>query len=352
MKTENKKNPSFDEIVTAYNGVCNGKTEDTDGKILFSLSCACSFSVLKKIHEKTGNLYIAKMKNALYNDIQRLPNDKNLVPFSDAFELPQECSLAILSEVEKQREREPLEQIDLLRPYETRELSKKVWIKSEESNAFRTVKKSPIQRIFTALRSYIYSLGNVSIDPSNGFVYLEDYITTEDNDGETYEIYRRLGRYMDLGGHVTDFNGQETVTATATAATYEEIQGYREKMNLSDRQDTVLDLRLRGYGSKAIATYIGCDVKTVKRNREQIKTKLLHIGFDPEKVSIQSIEKHILPNLNPSRKTKIRHFYPVKYTVKKNPVVTCPSAFGKVMDNNVVDGRLVGSNGKTVDSWL
>lgn len=91
--------------------------------------------------------------------------------------------------------------------YTVRRLKKKVWIKVEDSaNGWETVETSPIREVYKAVRREVANNRSLNIDPSNGYMYLEDLASDEKSNEET-TVYRRLNKFSDLAGNVTDFKG-------------------------------------------------------------------------------------------------------------------------------------------------
>lgn len=155
-------------------------------------------------------------------------------------------------------------------PYTVRRLARKVYIKSEDSAAYRDEETTPIQEVYKAVRRAIQSSRAMQTDPRNGYTYIED--TTADG---LDTIYHRLQKWADLGGY--DRDGHYTADPI-TVDTYEKTLA---ALNLSDRQLTVVNLRMRGYGKKAIGTYLGIDPNNVGRVLRQVQAKAEKIGFTP-----------------------------------------------------------------------
>lgn len=140
--------------------------------------------------------------------------------------------------------------------YTVRKLKKKVWIKVEDSvNGWETVETSPIREVYKAVRREVANNRSLNIDPSNGYIYLEDLARDEESNEET-TIYRRLNKFSDLAGNVTDFNGAVKFE-TVDGASVTDYDAMIEKLELTARQTQVLQLRMSGYGYEAIATYLG-----------------------------------------------------------------------------------------------
>lgn len=183
---------------------------------------------------------------------------------SDGFDVVQEAAAAILEQAADHAAGE--EWLD--RPYTVRRLSKRVYIRREDSAAYRDEQTTPIQEVYKAVRRYIQNSAAARTDPRNGYSYLEEVSP----DGlET--VYLRLGKYADLGGY--DCNGNYTVDRQ----TVDDTAALVEKLNLTDRQAQVLKLRMQGKGYKAIATYLGVTQRAIAKTVGQIQTKATAAGL-------------------------------------------------------------------------
>lgn len=158
--------------------------------------------------------------------------------------------------------------------YTMRRLSRKVLIKSADSAKWETVETSPIREVYRHIRREVQNSRAMQTDPRNGYLYIEDVVADPDSD-KTETIYRRLHKWADLGGYTHD--GHYTADAQ-TAADYGTIVSM---LNLSDRQATVIKLRMSGYGLHAIGTYLGVDHKNIQRTLKQVAAKAEKIGFTP-----------------------------------------------------------------------
>lgn len=156
--------------------------------------------------------------------------------------------------------------------YTVRKLKKKVWIKVSDSvNGWETVETSPIREVYKAVRREVANNRSLNIDPSNGYLYLEDLAKDEESNEET-TVYRRLNKYTDLAGNVTDFNGAvkfETVDS-GSVADYDKMT---EALELTARQAQVLQLRMSGYGCVAIGTYLGVKEESVRSVLQTMQKK-------------------------------------------------------------------------------
>lgn len=158
--------------------------------------------------------------------------------------------------------------------YTVRRLKKKVWIKVEDSvNGWETVETSPIREVYKAVRREVANNRSLNIDPSNGYMYLEDLASDEKSNEET-TVYRRLNKFSDLAGNVTDFNGAvkfETVDSTSVI----DYDIMIEKLELTARQAQVLQLRMGGHGCVAIGTYLGVKEESVISVLKTIQQKAI-----------------------------------------------------------------------------
>lgn len=313
INTTNATNANDQTVKSTFADLVSKYGQDTtNATTLYDLATAVTYAVLKKVINTTANPTLTTVRKELTRDradLDRLTYandnatrltftadgdmetevvDPSLVtaaaklaglPLGDGLDLVHAAVVKILEQTAAQRDRDPDMPTDLERPYTVRRLKRKVWIKTEDSvNGWETVQTTPIQEVYKAVRRSIDQSRAAQTDPRNGYTYLEDLAVDSDS-GETATIYRRLPKYADLGGRVCDFNGKETVSTTADRATVEDLDRLVAALELSDRQATVLTLRLRGYGYKAIATRLGLDVANVNRTRKQIAAKMEKLGM-------------------------------------------------------------------------
>lgn len=165
--------------------------------------------------------------------------------------------------------------------YTVRKLKNKVWIKVSDSvNGWETVETSPIREVYKAVRREVANNRSLNIDPSNGYLYLEDLAKDEESNEET-TVYRRLNKYTDLAGNVTDFNGAVKF-ATVDSGSVADYDKMTEALELTARQAQVLQLRMSGYGCVAIGTYLGVKEESVRSVLQTIQKKAV------EKLSLPS----------------------------------------------------------------
>ena len=156
------------------------------------------------------------------------------------------------------------------KPYTVRRLARKVYIRADDSAAYRDDTTTPIQEAYREVRRAIQSSRAVQTDPRNGYTYIED--TTPDG---LDTILFRQQKYADLGGYNMDGN------YTADIQTARDYNATLAALNLSDRQLSIVNLRMRGYGLKAIATYLGVTRQAVQNALAKIQKKCEKIGFTP-----------------------------------------------------------------------
>ena len=305
--TNAKTTNPFATLLTNYT------TNPTNATALTDLATAVAYSVLKKCIEASQNPALIKARQSIARDKANLARidyananayettyttdgervktvkDKDLAnaltdlyktAFGDGLDLVHDAIVAILDETAKQADREPDQPADLERPYTVRRLNRKVWIKTADSvGGWETVTTTPIQEIYKAVRRSIQNNGALHTDPRNGYTYLED-IATDPETGLDETIYRRFGKYADIGGYATDANGQETFYTT-DRETVKDLDEMTEKLNLTKRQAEILSLRMRGYGYKAIATYLAIRPDSVRDCMQAIQKKAVAIGLTP-----------------------------------------------------------------------
>lgn len=317
-KTTTTETRNFTDLLRQYEKEYNNdKTSVAFSNVLDELATAVAYSVIKKCLDpqrkgrKDGqvsnsgcNTQLDEVKRSIYRDKNTLVNidysckqafttvcnedgDRQTKTkdsdyryaynklsqqtMGDGLDLVHVAMVALLDESEKaDRTRENF----LENTYEVRRLKKKVWIKSADSvNGWETVETSPIREVYKAVRREVANSRSLNIDPSNGYLYLEDLATDEESSEET-TIYRRLNKFSDLAGNVTDFNGAvkfETVDANSVT----DYDTMVEELELTARQTKILELRMGGYGYVAIATYLGVNEKSVRDVLKTVQKKAI-----------------------------------------------------------------------------
>lgn len=221
--------------------------------------------------------------------------------------------------------------------YTVRRLKKKVWIKVEDSvNGWETVETSPIREVYKAVRREVANNRSLNIDPSNGYMYLEDLARDEGSNEET-TIYRRLNKFSDLAGNVTDFNGAVKFE-TVDSASVTDYDTMVEKLELTTRQAQILQLRMSGYGYIAIGTYLGVNEKSVRDVLKTVQKKASeNLDLPPYLVKALTEPKQTAKSkLTDEDKTAIRKLIEDGYTMK---FVADSYNVSKMTISRIVNGR-------------
>lgn len=317
-KTTTTETRNFTDLLRQYEKEYNNdKTSVVFSNVLDELATAVAYSVIKKCLDpqrkgrKDGqvsnsgcNTQLDEVKRSIYRDKNTLANidysckqafvtvynedgDRQTKTkdsdyryaynklsqqtLGDGLDLVHVAIVALLDESEKaDRTRENF----LENTYEVRRLKKKVWIKSADSvNGWETVETSPIREAYKAVRREVANSRSLNIDPSNGYLYLEDLATDEESNEET-TIYRRLNKFSDLAGNVTDYNGAVTFE-TVDSASVDKYENMVDALELTARQAKILELRMGGYGCVAIGTYLGVKEESVISVLKTIQKKAI-----------------------------------------------------------------------------
>lgn len=317
-KTTTTETRNFTDLLRQYEKEYNNdKTSVAFSNVLDELATAVAYSVIKKCLDpqrkgrKDGqvsnsgcNTQLDEVKRSIYRDKNTLANidysctqafttvynedgDRQTKTkdsdyryaynklsqqtLGDGLDLVHVAIVALLDESEKaDRTKENF----LENTHEVRRLKKKVWIKSADSvNGWETVETSPIREVYKAVRREVANSRSLNIDPSNGYLYLEDLATDEESSEET-TIYRRLNKFSDLAGNVTDYNGAVTFE-TVDSASVDEYENMVDALELTARQAKVLELRMGGYGCVAIGTYLGVKGESVISVLKTIQKKAI-----------------------------------------------------------------------------
>lgn len=296
-KTKEESKARFTAMLREYENACVDMHAEQFGTALLALSASVTNSVVRKCADTSYSEAIAKVRREVVADLANVLNvrevnstdtskdaDSKLYslihnPLGDGLDLVHDAVVKLLEETAK---------ADTAKPYflETRRtervLSKRVFIKEADSKAYKDVETYALREAFRTVRRSVS--GHRTIEASDGkYTYLEAVIFDE-NGNEIEDVYKRLPMYADLGGTVRDFNGVE-VAYTANEADLATVEELMQKMNLTPRQEVVLNFRLSGYGHKAIATYLGVSKDSVRDTVSQLKKKAIAIGMTPEKAS-------------------------------------------------------------------
>ena len=260
------KSDSTKNINSLRNGLC--KDFDTLERLKYAVDNATEWA-----KDKDGNNKLVVLDKGLYDSISDLLNST----LSDGSDLLQIAILSILEETEKVGKGMNF----MTEPYTVRRLKKKVYIQKEDSvNGWEEIETCAIKEVYKAVRRAIAERRTAQI-ASHVYAYIE-YIATDEVSGTEQTIFERLPKYHTAVDIVTDINGK-TVSETASETTAETISEIVSSLNLTDRESTILKLRLCGYGNKAIATYLGVTENSVKGARHRITEKATAKGLQPKK---------------------------------------------------------------------
>lgn len=228
-------------------------------------------------------------------DVQKIISDKTLHDgfikildenITDAYDLVQTAKLEILEQCNSDLVDDT--QLGFMEiPYTYKTLSKKVVIKKDDSKAQKEVVTTPIQQVYRKVSQYIRDNKSLQIDPRNMYTYVALDDTTNADDKQ----YRRLEKFSDLGGYTTSDIFNCTPLYTADNSTIDDIETLIEKLELTARQAQILDLRLKGYGNNAIASYLGVTLHAIEKNQQAIQKKAIS-KLDISEKTIEKMNKY------------------------------------------------------------
>lgn len=317
---------SFSELLRNYEKQARQRTPQTETEYtqaLTELATACTYSVLKKlcivggtVTEQTKSTTdtaktIRQLRQSIAQDTNNLKrlqyatnntteytynkdgeltrNIKNselnkasttLINYSlgDGIDLINTAIQTILSETAKTQD---INAEFMEKPYTVRRLKRKVYIKDIDSlGGYETTDTTAIQEVYKAIRRDIENMRAVQI-ASNKYTYIDDTFKDTETDTET-AVYRRLPKYSGLAYETTDINGKITAI-TADIETATATDNIITQLNLTAKQAKILQLRQSGHGNKAIATYLGVSLSTVKEQIRALQKKAVSIGLTPTK---------------------------------------------------------------------
>lgn len=166
--------------------------------------------------------------------------------------------------------------------YTERKLSKRVYIREEDSAKFEDAETSGIVEVFQAVREQVDRSGALKIDASSKTIYLEELATDEESGAEETQ-YRRLPKKLQRAGDIS-IKGSG-VTLTCTLADFYSVRAEERRLQSIDdmlseigataRQAQIIKLREQGRGYKAIATYLGVTQRAIAKNCEGVAKKYI-----------------------------------------------------------------------------
>lgn len=324
--TNTTNNATFTDLLRNYEKQARQRTPQTETEYtqaLTELATACTYSVLKKlcsvggtVTEQTKNTTdttktIRQLRQSITqdtNNIKRLQYATNNATeytynkdgeltrhtkdselnkaittlinhcFGDGIDLINTAIITIMQETAKTQD---INAEFMEKPYTVRRLKRKVYIKDIDSlGGYETTNTTAIQEVYKAIRRDIEQSRAVQI-ASNKYTYIDDTFKDTETDTET-AVYRRLPKYSGLAYETTDINGKITAI-TADIETATDTDNIISQLNLTTKQAKILQLRLSGYGYKAIATYLGVTHNAIINTMKKIQKKCIAIGLTPTK---------------------------------------------------------------------
>lgn len=132
------------------------------------------------------------------------------------------------------------------------------------------------------MRKYVETWRSARYDETSKYSYVSlDEIA--DNMSDNEDIYFRTGKYADMGGYMTDSNGETWHTADGeTVAEFERIKGELLEI-LSDSQVRILNYRLKGYSIRHIADLMNTKQQPIQNQLKRIQAKAEKIGLTIDK---------------------------------------------------------------------
>lgn len=217
-------------------------------------------------YTKDGDMKLEESKDA--NDGLAALIDYTI---TDGYDLVQAAALALL---EQAAEHAASGENWLDCPFTVRRLSKRVYIRETDSKAYKDVETTAIQECYRAVRRHVAASRAVSTDPRSAYTYISiDAYEPE----ELEQIFIRAGKYADVGG--VDCHGLYTGDMESLRA-YNQADALFEKLNLTARELQIIKLRMRGYGARAIRTYLGVSKGSVDRSIVNIRNKARENGIN------------------------------------------------------------------------
>lgn len=218
--------------------------------------------------------------NSVYHTLERVASPDDMMSIKQyRLDHMQTAYMAILEQFKRQTDGG--ETRSLTRPYKERVLHGQIIIvNSDKKDVYlhdRVI--TPIQSIMRSIRNDIASYNN-PVDNSK-YSYIQDVLTDTDNDNAEYTVYKRMPRYYDIGGHVIDFNGKQTVY-TVGDSEWDAVDRIIADLNLSDLQSQVLHLRLQGRAMTegTISRTIGVSENSVKSAIRELRKKARAYGYN------------------------------------------------------------------------
>ena len=210
----------------------------------------------------------------------------------DGCDLVQEAAAALLTAVDKWA---TLGGAWLDASVTVRRLSRRVYVDGDPVPTWKDATTTPAQEVYRAVRRYIDNTRAAQTDPRNGYTYIAD-LAADPETGVLETVYRRLGKYADLGGYAVNGKTPDTVAGapagyahgdgcgdgyTTGADTVDTYDATLARLGLTDRQAAIVALRVRGFGLDAIAKRLGVSRRTIDRAAADMQATAAAAGFCP-----------------------------------------------------------------------
>lgn len=293
---------NFNELLTLW-GDRIRTTDDlkNSGDQLTELATAVGASVLKKIEEKSSNPTIKKLRSSYQRDVHLTANTQRAIEngtteriksngdteivtadkayrdaskklvgstFSDAFDIFQTASLAIVSLTEQyiravEKGAVSHHDPDWLTSMVSYRKPKRTIYHDLNGVEWETAEDIAIRVIFKKVRLSVGHSG--AVESANGKYTYISYLVKDDESGAIAGVYVREPKYF----------GMENDT-------FEVVTALVEKMQLTDLQRRILNYRLSGYGNKQVSKLCGVTENSVKGGLREIRRKAALVGITLE----------------------------------------------------------------------
>lgn len=185
---------------------------------------------------------------------------------NDASDLIQSTVLYLLEELDYMKSNN-IDNFETVR--QAKVPNKKIYIKVEDSaNYWKDIDICGIQCVYKKLRSEINGQKAIKEAINNNYCY---YRYADDDIDDDKEVYIKVPMYSTLIS--ADAYGLNTVSQ----CDYERLEDLIDKLNLTELQRSILNIRLKypsqDFSNKAISTYLGVSENTIKSAFREIKRK-------------------------------------------------------------------------------
>jgi len=222
------------------------------------------------------------------------------------------------------------------RDYLVRVLSRRVFVSMDTQPEWKERETCAMTEATRAVRRLVSNTAAVHTDPKNSYSYIEDLADDEEGNGLEV-IYRRLGKFSDLGG--TDSNGNYT----ADEASARLVDSVVASIGMTATEARALALRLAGCGVEETARRMGVNSRTTRFHLQNIGRKLVAWAKAGETAEaetiISALESAHLDELDTAEaQGKARPV--VQYTMDGKEVAAYGSAAAAAFDTGINKGSI------------